>query len=314
MKFKKIVLLDFEKTSLEKEYLNSLSKLAETVEIVEEKEERKIEKIKNADVLLTRIFTKIDKSIIDVCYHLRYIGVFATDFSKIDIKYATERGIVVTNLAGYSTEAVAEFVFASLLEYIRELERGKNNARKDDFSFNSFLTWELKGKKFGIIGLGNIGKRVSEIALGFDADVRYWSRNRKQEYDAKDVKYIPLDNIFDSDIIDIHLAKNNETMGIINKERISKIKKDAIVLCFTSLQHFDLQYLIEALKRNEFILITDYLDMLPEKDRKELMKLPNVVAYPPIAFRTKEAIKRQKELLVDNLINFSKGIIQNKVS
>ncbi len=318
MKFKKIVLLDFEKSILEREYLDKLSKLAETVNIVEEKEENKLNKIKDADVLLIRLTTVINKNIIDNCPNLKYIGVFATDFSNTDIQYAKQKGIVVTNLAGYSTEAVAEFVFAALLEYVRELERAKNNARRGDFSFKDFLSWELKGKKFGVLGLGNIGKRVSEIAHGFGLDVRYWSRNRKPEYEAKGIKYDELDKILDSDIIAIHLAKNKETEGILDKERLDKIKEGAIIICLTSLLLTDIDYLIELLKKNKFVLITDYIDdyleLLPEDEKKEIQNLSNLVIYPPVAFRTKEALKRQRELLIDNLTKFSDGILQNKVN
>ncbi|MFQ6020709.1 MAG: 2-hydroxyacid dehydrogenase [Candidatus Aenigmatarchaeota archaeon] len=314
MKFNKIALLDFEKDLLEKEYLDKLLEITEKLEIVEKNDENKLEKIKDADILLVRITTMVDKNIINNCSNLKYIGVMATSFSKIDTKYAAQKGIVVTNLAGYSTEAVAEFVFATLLEYIRELERGKTNARKGEFSFDSFLTWELKGKKFGIIGLGNIGKGVSEIALGFGLDVRYWSRNRKPEYEAKGVKYVEFDEVLNSDIIDIHLARNKETEGIFSKEKLDKIKEGSIVICLTSLKLFDFDYLIGLLKKGKFTLISDYLDLLPEDKRKELEGLPNLVAYPPIAFRTREAIKRQKDLLIDNLMKFAEGKIQNKVN
>lgn len=315
MKFNKIVLLDFEKTTLEKEYLDSLSKLAKIVEVVGEKDEKRLEKIKDADVLLTRIFTKVDKSLIDNCKNLKYVGTFSTAFDAIDIKYAAQKGVTVTNLAGYSTEAAAEFLFAALLEQVRELERARNQAREKDYSFNKFLGSELKGKAFGIIGLGNIGKRVSEIAAAFGLNVIYWSRTRKKEYENKGVKFVGLDDLLQkSDIITVHLSLNEETKGFLNKERLEMIKKDAVLICLSSLELTNSEVLISLLKEKRFVLITDHADMIEENKRKELENIQNCIIYPPVAFRTKEAIKRQKDLLIDNLIKFSEGKPQNKVN
>lgn len=315
MKFKKIVLLDFDKTTLEKEYLDKLSELAETVKIVEEKEENKLEKIKDTDVLLTRISTKVDKNLINNCKNLKYVGVFATAFDAIDIKYAAEKDITVTNLAGYSTEAVAEFLFAVLLEHIRKLERAKNQARNKDYSFDKFLSWELKDKILGIIGLGNIGKRVSEIALSFGLNVIYWSRTRKQEYEDKGVKFADLDRLLKtSDIITIHLALNEETKEFLNKERLEKIKKETILICLAPIELIEFEALINFLKAKQFVFITDHADLLEEHKRNKLENVLNCIIYPPVAFRTKEAIKRQKDLLIDNLVKFSRGVIQNKVN
>ncbi len=312
MKFNKIILMDFNDETIDKDHFDVLNQLAESVEIVCD---RNLDKIKDADVLLTKITTKVDKELIDSCKNLKYIGVFATSFSKIDIEYAESKGIVVTNLAGYSTEAVAEFVFSVLLDYIRDLERGKENARKNDFEFLSFLGWELKGKTIGIIGLGSIGRRVSEIAQGFGLNVIYWSRNRKLDYESKGIEYYELEDVLKkSDIIIIHLAHNNETNKIINKDMLEKIKNGAVLITLTSLELMDTEKLKELLKQGRFVLISDYLDLFQEEERKELQKLKNVVAFPPLAFRTKEAIQRQKNLLIDNLVKFSEGKIQNKVN
>lgn len=274
-----------------------------------------MEKIKDADVLLTRIFTKVDKNLIDGCKSLKYVGTFSTAFDAIDTKYAAQKNITVTNLAGYSTEAAAEFLFAALLEQVRELERAKKQAREKDYSFNKFLDSELKGKTFGIIGLGSIGKRVSEIAAAFGMNVIYWSRTRKKEYENKGVKFVDLNELLQkSDIITVHLSLNEETKGFLNKERLEMIKKDAILICLSSLELTNSEVLIGLLKEKQFVLITDHADMAEENKRKELENIQNCIIYPPVAFRTKEAIKRQKDLLIDNLVKFSKGKTQNKVN
>jgi glycerate dehydrogenase len=314
MKFKKIVLLDFEETSLRKEDLKELSKLAGTIVTVASTDKQCVQKIYDADILLTRIFTKVDKQLIDACPDLKYVGVFATSFSAIDTAYAAKKGIAVTNLAGYSTEAVAEFVFASLLEHVRELERAKQNARKENFEFKEFLSWELKDKTFGIIGLGNLGKRVAEIALGFGMNVKYWSRNRKRDYEKKGVTYKKLEEVLKSDVVTIHLAHNPQTEGLITKKQLSAIPKETILMSFTSLKIMEYSALVSLLKKNAFTLITDSFDHLSDQEKKDLENLSNIISYPPVAFRTKEAIDRQRALLVENLKQFSKGKVQNKVN
>ena len=307
MKFNKIVLLDFEKTNLEKEYLDKLSEIAETIEIVSGKDEKRLEKIRDADVLLTRIFTKVDKNLIDNCKNLKYIGVLATAFDAIDIKYAAEKGIVVTNLAGYSVEAVAEFLFAALLEYARELERAKNQARNKDYSFDKFLNWELKGKTFGRIGLGNIGKRISEIALGFKANVIYWSRTKKKEYEDKGIKFVDLDKLLEtSDIIALNLSLNKETKEFLNKEKLEKIKRGAVLMCLAPIELIEFEALINSLKEKRFVFITDHIDFLNEDKRNKLENISNCIIYPPIGYISKEAKVNQQEIFVNVVLPYRK--------
>lgn len=135
--------------------------------------------------MLVNFGTAIGKEAINAASKLKYIGVMATAFGKIDTLYAKKKKIIVSNLKGYSTESVAEFIFAAILEQIRGLEEGKGRGRSRNYSEIGISANEIKDKIFGIIGLGTIGKRVAEIALGFGGYVRYWSINRKNDYEKK---------------------------------------------------------------------------------------------------------------------------------
>lgn len=315
MKFKKIVLLDFEKGTLGKEYLDRLAKITNAVEIVGPDDKQRLEKIKDADALLVRIFTKVDKEIINHCKYLKYVSAYSTAFNEIDAEYAAQKGIVVTNVPGYSTEAVAEFFFAELLAHIRELEKAKKQAKKGDYSFDKFLVWELKDKTLGIIGLGAIGKRVAEIGLGFGMKVIYWSRNRKKDYERRGIKYVSVSKLLKtSDIIGLHLALNEETKGFLNKQRLAKIKPGAILASPSPLKLIDLNALIKLLEAGRLHFIADSFDEVDEKIRSKFKPLKNCTMYPPVAFRTREALKTKDEIYIDNIVSFSKGKIKNRVN
>jgi lactate dehydrogenase-like 2-hydroxyacid dehydrogenase len=313
MKISKIVFYGWDKSPLDPKYTTELSKIA-NLEYIPKDDKKLFEKTKDVDAIISRFHFKIDKELIDNCKKLKYINVFATDFSTVDINYARKKGITVTNLAGYSTEAVAEFIFATLLENIREIERGKSDAKNGEFDCMKYLGWEIKDSKFAIIGLGDIGKRVSEIALGFGADVRYWSRNRKKDYEKKGVNYMALNKIVDSDIISVNLAKNDETESILNKKVLDNVKEGAIFLLTTSFELMDTNYFIKLLKKNKFAVLSDYGSHLSEKQRKELSKLKNVIFYPAIAWRTKETLINRQKMVIENLVKFLEGKPQNVVN
>jgi len=317
MKFQKFSLVEMSQDLIGEEHLNKLQDLSENrVEIIEKGTSREeiFEKIKDCDALIIRFSTVVDKEMIDNCPNLKFIGEFATSFSKIDVKYAREKNISVANLGGYSTEAVAEFAFATLLTYLRELKRARNNAKKGEFGFTQFLGGELKGKTFGIVGLGNIGKRTAEIAKGIGMNVIYWSRNRKQEYEDKGIQYIELDQVYkDSDFVSINLALNDETKNFVNEQAVNSIKQNGIIINLSPTELIDINTVEKRLENKEITYICDHGDENTELAMR-LQKHKNYIAYPPIGFRTKEAVQRQRDITVNNVKGFLEGNPQNVVN
>ena len=198
MKAKKIVLVDYSKDSLETDVLDRLKTLSNSLVSVNSSERRDLSKeVKDADAILIRYFTKIDKEIIDLSPNLKYIGTNAISISNIDVGYANSKNITVTNAAGYCDNGIAEFIFAVLLSHARELEAARANVKKNDFmrvwgytccvkkndfKVDQYIGWELKDKTFGIVGLGRIGKRVAQIALGLGMSVMHFSRSKKRRF------------------------------------------------------------------------------------------------------------------------------------
>ena len=157
------------------------------------------------------------------------MGGLGTSYASIDVDYTKVKGITVCNVPDYSTEAVAEFVFATILSHIRELEKARSQVEARNYSEAGYAPIEIKNKIFGIFGLGRIGSRVAELALGFGADVRYWSRNRKRDIEAKGVKYEDKETLIPKcDFLSLHFAQTKDTEKFLNEEKIGKIKNDAI--------------------------------------------------------------------------------------
>ncbi|HUV43138.1 MAG TPA: 2-hydroxyacid dehydrogenase [Patescibacteria group bacterium] len=317
MRFKKILVVGIGKGSLTKETWGKIDRLTEK-KVLLPADSKDIQKhLSTTDCLLVSLGITVDKKIIDHAPKLKYIGALSTGYGRIDDAYTAKKRIVVCNIPGYSTEAVTEFAFAAILEHLREVERGKNQARKGDYSEATFFgVSEIKGKKFGVIGLGQIGGRIAEIAHdGFGADVRYWSRIRKKKYERKGIKYQEVESLIkECDFLSLNLAYNKDTENFLNSKRIGLIKSGAVVINLAPMELLDIKALEKRLKKGDITFILDHSDELSPAIAKRLSKYKNCILYPPIAYTTKEATAAKQEIFVQNLENFLKGKPTNKVN
>lgn len=313
--FSKALFIDFKKSEIEIAYLRRFSKLFQQVEFISRERVISLRKINGTEVLFCKIFTKIDKEIIDQLPKLKYIGVLATAFNAIDVKYARSKGLVICNLGGYSTEAVAEFCFAVLFEQIRQLEAAKQQARKSDFSFSKFMGFDLKNKTLGIIGAGTIGTRAAEIGLGLGMKVIYSSRKIKSNLNRKGAQRKQINWVLEkSDVVAPFLALNKETENIINKKRVNLLKQGSIFISLVPQGLIDQEAMRKKASKGEVTYIFSLaFDMKPALVKK-FLKTKNCVAYPPIAIRTKEASVALWETFTTNIEHFAKGKLQNVVS
>jgi glycerate dehydrogenase len=312
MKLYKILCLGFTGSELEDEYWEQLDNLAETrVNIAEDE----LSKHSDADALLVKLGAKVPKETIDQLPKLKYVGMLGTGYGGIDTAYATSKSITVTNIADYATEGVAEFTFGILIEWCRGVSRALGLAWDGVYEDDDHPGMEIKGKKFGVIGLGNIGKRTAELAQAFGGDVSYWSHNRKEDAEAKGIKYQELDDLLaNSDIITLNLALNPETEGIINTDRLKKIKTDAIFINTSPMELIDFEALVTRLKQNDMVFMLDHSDEMTEEQLKELKQFPRCKVYPAIAYLTREASLLKKQIYVDNVKNYLDGKPTNKVN
>lgn len=314
LKFKKILLFGLNKENLGQEGIKKLNDLCEQKVFLEKNNPQVLKELNNTDCLLVNQGMMVDRKIIDSAPILKFIGILATGYNRIDTTYAKSKGITVCNIPGYATESVAEFVFGLILEHLRNLEKAKQIADFGDFSGNGFFASEIRGKEFGVIGLGRIGSRVAEIALAFGAKVSYWSKNRKKNIEKKGIEYKPIDTLIkQSDFLSLHLSKTKETENILNKKRINAIKKGAVVINAAPMELVDLFALISRLKKANMTFIFDHPDEMEKKDVQKLSRNKNCIVYPPIGFITNESSALKKEIFVSNLENFLNVQPSNKV-
>lgn len=197
------------------------------------KQEQVIERIGNADaILLNKLI--IDKTVMDACPNLKYIGLFATGYNTIDVKYAAKKGITVCNAGSYSTTAVAQHTFALILNHFNQISNYHNAVKNGAWekseltTLYDFPTDELYGKTIGVVGYGHIGKRVAKIAKAFDMKVLVYTRTVKEDGIATFVSFDEL--LKNSDIISLHLPLTDQSRHIMNAEAFSKCKKGALFI------------------------------------------------------------------------------------
>lgn len=307
-------MIGIDESKLDSLYLKKLDELAEKRINLPKDSPEIMKHLADTDCLLVK-FDPVSKELIDSTSNLKYIGVLATGYGKVATDYAKEKGIVVTNVPGYSTESVAEIVFGVILEHIRELERAKRQAREGNYDESTFSSTEIKGKVFGIIGAGRIGSRVAEIAQGFGADVRYWNRTKKANLESIGIKYEDIDKLIsESDFLSLHLALANGTQNFLSAERINSLKSGALVVNTAPMEFVDINALANRLAEDDIAFILDHSDEMKKEDLEKLSKYKNCIIYPPIGYISKEANVSKQKIFVENIENFLKGTPTNKVN
>jgi len=315
-KFKKILMLGYAKDDLGFAELKRLKILSDATALLPKDSPKAAASLVDCDCLLVKLGATVDKQIIDCSPKLKYIGILGTGYGRIDTEYAAKKGITVCNIAGYSREGVAELAFGIIIEYLREIERAKFQAKQGEYSEATYKGTEIKGKKFGVIGLGSIGSRIAEIAKsGFQADVSYWSKHRKKDIEKSGIKFEEINHLLTtSDFLSLNLAYVPETKYFLDKKRIGTIKPGAIVINLAPMELVDIDALEKRLKKGDITFILDHSDELIPKQAKQLCKYKNCIMYPPIGYVTKEATAAKKVMFVDNIENFLHGKPTNKVN
>lgn len=266
-----------------------------------------------ADCILTNKVV-IDKNIINQLPNLKYIGVLATGYNVVDIPAAIERGIVVTNIPAYSTESVVQMTFAHILNITNRVGDYASANRKGRWSGNTdFCYWdspmhELAGKTLGIVGLGNIGMKVAQLARLFGMDV--FAVTSKHSSDLPDgIQKTTLDGLLGiSDIISLHCPLNDKTRELINANSLAKMKQGAILINTGRGPLVNDQDVADSLSAGHLGAYgTDVMSIEPPKSDNPLFTAPNAFVTPHIAWATVEARTRLVSIAVNNLKAFANG-------
>lgn len=283
--------------------------------------EEVVSRIKDANIILTNKVV-LNGENLSQAKKLELICETATGFNNIDIKYAKENKIAVTNVAGYSTNTVAQHTFATVLSLYHKLSYYDEYVKSGKYAASELFTdltkpfYELEGKTWGIVGFGDIGKRVAKIAEAFGVNIVYYSTsgtNNNLEY-----KRVEFEELLETcDIISIHAPLTQKTNGLMNYEAISKMKKNSILVNMGRgpiVVEGDLARAIEE----ELIAgaALDVFEIEPMKSDNPLLTIKNkenLVLTPHIAWSSVEARERLFVGIIENIKSFYKGEIRGRV-
>lgn len=280
-----------------------------------------IERAKDAEILIVNK-TPIDADLLKQLPKLKYIGLQSTGYNIVDCKTARELGVTVCNIPAYSTSAVAQLVFAFILQVANQVTLHSDAVHNGewcacpDFCFWKTPLTELDGKTIGIIGFGSIGNRVAKIAEAFGMNVLIYTPNEKPLDGLATAKFVDFDTLLaDSDVITCHCPLTDKTQGLINKEALSKMKKSAIFINTSRGPVIDDQALADALNNSEIAAAgLDVLQVEPPKADNPLLTAKNCYITPHIAWAAYETRARLMTILEENLKAFLDGKPQNVVN
>lgn len=310
----KIVFLDA-KTIGEDIDLSGFGALGEVVKYGFSTTEEARERSKDADVLILNK-VQVNQQTIGEADHLKLVCVTATGTNNLDKEYLDKRGIAWRNVAGYSTESVAQHTFAMLFYLLEKLpyydDYVKSEKYVNDVSFTHFAKafHELSGMTYGIIGLGNIGRRVADIAKAFGCRVIYYStsgRNSQPGYERVD-----FDELLEqSDIVSIHAPLDENTLGLMNKEAFAKMKNSAILLNVGRGPIINEADLAEALNNKTIAAAgLDVLSVEPMQEDNPLRGIKDselLLITPHIAWAGVEARNRLMGIILGQIKEFFKA-------
>ena len=269
--------------------------------------EETVARAADAEIVLTNKVV-ISREVMAQLPQLKYIGVLATGYNVVDIETAHERGIIVTNVPAYSTESVAQMVFAHLLTVTNRTEHYAIQNRQ------GFPHMELAGKTFGIVGLGNIGRRVAEIALAFGMQVKALTSKSADTLPAGIRKADLEELLATSDVISLHCPLTDTTRHLINHETLSRMRPSAILINTGRGPLVDDQAVASALAEGQLAAFcADVLTEEPPKANNPLLSQPNAFITPHIAWATQEARTRLLQVAISNVKAFLNTKPQNVV-
>ncbi len=280
--------------------------------------EQTAERIGDAEIVLCNKIL-ITKEIMDKCANLQYIGLFATGFNNIDIEYAKSKNITVCNAGQYSTNAVAQQVFAYILDFssrIRDYDSVVKSGKWETspcFSYFPIPTAELSGKTLSIVGYGSIGKRVAEIGSAFGMNIVISTRTAPENcpYEVTDIESA----VKKADFVTFHCPLTEKTKGIVNADLLNLMKKSAVLINTSRGAVVNEKDLTNALNSGK--IAAAYLDVLekePMSPDTPLKTAQNCIITPHTAWAAYETRKRLFDIVCDNIEKWLNGTPQNKVN
>lgn len=274
------------------------------------------ERIKDAEIILCNK-SIMNRMTLKDAKNVKYIGLFATGYNNVDIEYTNERNITVCNAGSYSTNAVAQHVFALILEHYNKV--GEYNKFVKDGGwihsekFSPFKPMkEMDGRTLGIVGYGSIGKKVAKIAQAFDMKALAYNRSPKKD---ESVRFVEMDELLEkSDIVSIHCPLNSDSEKMCNKEFFEKMKDGALFINTSRGGVVDEQALIDAVKSKKISGAgLDVVAVEPMEKHEEILDIDNIIITPHSAWAPVETRTRLVEIVKNNIKKWVAGAPVNVI-
>ena len=297
-----------------------LKKLGKVIFYPRTQPEQIVERIGNSEIILINKIP-LTKEIFDQCPNLKYIGICATGYNTVDIQEAKKRNIAVTNVPSYSTNAVAQQVFAFILSFTNKIaEHSKSVFNKEWVSSPNFCYWispltELAGKTLGIFGYGEIGKKVAELGKAFGMNIICATRTPSKIQANSGILPVDFTTLLQhSDFLTVHTPLTEETEEIFNECTLKNMKKKAILINTARGKLVDEEDLANALKNGIIAgYAADVVSEEPMKKNNPLLKAPNCIITPHIAWAALETRQRLMDKVIENIQAFQKGTLLNRI-
>ena len=291
--------------------IEELHELGNCVDVSNEKnkKEKIKENIVDAEVVVVRSDTKINKELIDISKKLKIIGRSGVGTDNIDLGEASSRNIYVTNTPEANVISAAELTVGLIISAARNIIGANNSVKKNEWERSQFTGIELHNKQMGLIGFGKVAKLVSKRMQSFDMQIVFYDPFIDSSTDTE--KKVELDELLNtSDFISIHIPKNNETENLISKEKLSLIKKGAVIINTSRGGLVDEEEVFNLVKENKLYSAgLDVYETEPHKLKKEYEN-SKVITLPHLGASTREAQIRAGQQLVKNI----KDIFNNDLS
>lgn len=315
----KIVILDSETVARNDVYLDCITALGESQVYGYTPNEKVAEHIGNADAVICNKCL-ITNEVFEKCPNLKYVGLFATGYNNVDLEAASRHGAIVCNVPSYSTNSVAQHTFAFILNYYNKIAEYAKTVENGDwvnyklFSYFYIPTAELSDKTIGIIGYGDIGRKVAQLAKAFDMKVVTYTRSPRKVTDG--TKTCSFEELLKtSDIVSLHCPLTDDNAKMINSQALSIMKPEAILINTARGGLVDEYALADALN-NDVIAgaCVDTLTYEPMREDCPLRNAKNCIITPHIAWAPRETRERLLEKVSENIKCWLDGKPQNVVN
>jgi len=294
----------------------------------------------DAEMISTFIYSTLTEEVLSQLPNLKLIATRSTGFDHIDLGYCNEHNIAVCNVPTYGENTVAEHVFGLLLAMGHRLIEAVDRTRRGDFTPKGLQGFDVRGKTIGVIGTGNIGKNVIQIAHGFGMNVLAFDMVERDELKEKEnFQYVDMNRLLqESDVITLHVPANEKTKNLLSDEEFKKMKKGVQLINTSRGSVINVKALLNAIADGTVAGVG--IDVLPEEPliREEaellrrvyqsehgaeletlladhvLLRLRNVLITPHSAFNTREAVQRILDTTKENMVSFAEGELRNVVN